>query len=249
MNAAMPDRVDFAVVGAQKAGTRALRAFLMQHPQIGLPHTLQEAHFFDKQAAVAARGDYAPYHAMYTEQALSRCTGDITPIYMYRDGCLEGLSRYNPSIKIIALLRDPSERAYSQWIMQTEKNQESRAFLPALLHEARYLRTHGQHPNFSYIQRGFYDHQIARIQALFPPESCLFLRTEELRNHHHRSLERIYRFLGVDDTDLPAPRAVHARDYAAMPDRIRRILVSVFHKDITRLEARLGWDLSAWKAT
>lgn len=244
----MLDKIDFAVVGAQKAGTRALRAFLAPHPQIGLPHTLQESHFFDKHSKAAGQGDYALYHAMYTPQALTRCTGDFTPIYMYRDGCMEALCRYNPEVKIIALLRDPSERAYSQWIMQTEKAQETRSFLPALLHEARYLRAHGQHPNFSYVQRGFYDAQIARIQRLFAPQNCLFLRTEDLRHHHHRSLRQVLRFLGVDNTKLPEPKAVHARNYAAMPDQTRRLLVSVFRKDIARLEARLGWDLSAWKA-
>lgn len=238
--------VNFVVAGAQKSGTTALRSFLSQHPDIGLVDGGSETHFFNKHSAAAARKDYDLYHAMYTPQALSLCTGDVTPIYLYRADCLPAIQQYNPDMKLIVLLRNPVDRAYSHWGMERKKKKESRGFLPALLHEARYLRTHGQHPVYSYIQRSFYDAQIARLHRLFPAENCLILRNEDLRNAHSATLSKVFRFLGVSEMIQPAPAAVRTGSYAPMHPVIRRGLTAVFRKDIRRLEARLNWDLSDW---
>lgn len=241
-----PGQVDFIVAGAQKCGTTALRRFLGQHPQIGLERKRGETHFFDKHAEAAAQGQYDGYHARFRPGALNKCTGDVTPIYLYREGCLAAAHRYNPDMKVIVLLRDPSERAYSQWVMEAERGKDKRAFLPALLHEARYFRQHGQHPVFSYVQRGFYDVQIARLQAQFPARNCLILRHEDLRDAHQQTLARVFDFLGVRATEMPPPEVVHKRSYPAMPAYTRRLLVSVFAKDIIRLQVRLGWDCATW---
>jgi hypothetical protein len=239
-------KIDFVVVGAQKAGTTALRHFLGQHPSVGLVRGKRETHFFDKYSEAAARADYGRLHAMYSEESLGLCTGDVTPIYLYRDDCLPGVLKYNANMKVIVLLRDPSERAYSQWIMEIEKGNEVRRFLPALLHEARYFYAHGQHPVFSYIQRGFYDAQIARLQQLFSKQNYLILKNEDLRNQHAETLERVFQFLGVEAMTLPEPENVHSRTYDLMPVGVRKLLVSVFCRDIIRLEKRLGWDCSEW---
>lgn len=238
--------IDVVVAGAQKSGTTALRHFLGQHPGIGLVRGGGETHFFDNSSHLAAAGAYDRYHAKYTQSALSLCTVDVTPIYLYRDSCLPAIRRYNPNMNVIVLLRDPSERAYSQWIMETERGKETRRFLPALLHEARYFAEHGQHPVYSYVQRGFYDAQIARLHALFPLKQCLVLRTEELWNRHAETLERVFHFLGLPSAIIPPRERVHTREYPTMPVQTRKTLVSIFRHDIKRLENRLGWDLSEW---
>ncbi|MEE2635199.1 sulfotransferase [Phaeobacter sp. JL2872] len=241
-----PQRVDFVVAGAQKSGTTALRRFLGKSSAIGLVQHGGETHFFDRWSEAAARGDYSAYHKMYSQKALAICTGDVTPIYLYRHDCLANVKKYNPDMKIIVLLRNPAERAYSQWVMEVEKGNETRSFLGAILHEARHYRKHGQHPVYSYIQRGFYDDQIARVQALFPPENVLILRTEDLRREHDSTIEAIFRFLGVPPDFVPAQEVVHSREYSKMPRITRHLLLLIFRQDIRRLEKRLGWDLSDW---
>ena len=244
-------KVDFVVAGAQKSGTRALAHFLSEHPEIGLSRKSRpEPHFFDwglnKSGRVIAPECYQKYHEMFTHEALARVTGDITPNYLYDTQSLARIRDYNTAMKVVVLLRNPVDRAYSQWVMQVEMGRETRAFLPALMHEFRIFSAIGQHKNFSYVQRGFYDGQIARLQSLFPQEQCLILRTENLRDNHADTLSQVFGFLGVSPINLPPSKGVHERDYAPMPPYARRLLQSVFRRDIRRLETRLGWDCSAW---
>jgi Sulfotransferase domain len=245
--------IDFLVAGAQKAGTRALRHFLSQHPDIGLSRPSKpEPHFFDwvlgPPNPAALPGAYQKYHDMFTSKELALVTGDVTPNYLYDVNALARAHAYKPAMKIIVLLRNPIDRAYSQWVMQVRKEIETRTFLPALLHEFRVFQSTGQHRNFSYVQRGFYDGQIARLQSLFPSEQCLILRTEDLSEHHAETLGNVFRFLRVSPTIAPKKKRVHARRYPPMPPYSRRLLRSIFAPDIKRLEHRLGWDCSAWLA-
>ncbi|WP_299628619.1 sulfotransferase [uncultured Tateyamaria sp.] len=243
----MADLINFVVAGAQKSGTTALRFFLSQHPEIGLVRGGGETHFFNRHVDAAQRSDYTEYHAMYTDQALAACTGDVTPYYLYGEPCIPSIQRYNPDMKIIVLLRNPILRAYSQWIMEREMGRETRSFMVALLHEARYFSTHGQHPVFSYVQRGFYDAQIARLYKHFPRENCFILRTSDLWQNHSTVMSQIFKFLGVSDQLHIQRQRKHTRNYSPMPDVSRRLLYCVFCNDIARLENRLQWDLSSWR--
>mgnify|MGYP002150728663 CR=1 FL=1 len=235
--------VDFVIAGVQKAGTRAMARFLSCHPEtaLSLP-SHPEPHFFDW----FWERDYRPYHAMFTPAALAQVTGDVTPGYLYSTLAMQRIHQYNPNMKIIVLLRNPVDRAYSQWAMQVETGRETRAFLPALLHEFRHFRLRGPHRNFSYVQRGFYDDQIARLQTYFAPEQYLILRSEDLADSHAATMNRVYQFLGVSGDYLPPSHRVHSRSYTPMSPYARRLLQAVFQRDIARLEARLGWDCSAW---
>lgn len=238
-------QVDFAVIGAQKGGTRALRHFLGQHPQIGLSRPqYPETHYFDRMQPQGMGID--TYHAMFTPQALARVTGDITPIYIFDPKVMPRLAAYNPDMKIIALLRDPVARAHSQWAMEHERGNDRRGFLGALLHE--WWQRRRDHPVYSYLLRGFYARQVARILTYFPPEQCLFLRSEDLRDNHRASLHHIQSFLGVDPYHIAPPATIHARYYAPAPAPVRLALRLLFHRDIRRLEQMLGWDLSNWRA-
>ena len=244
----MDKRIDFVVAGAQKCGTTALRSFMVQHPEIGMPIRKGEVHFFDKYGAEADAGDYTQYHAFYDDAALAKCTGDVTPVYLYRTECLPRLQAYNPDAKVIILLRDPSARAFSHWSMVVGKGKETRSFPEALDHEAWYLQAFGQHPVYSYVQRGFYDAQIGRLLTLFPARNCLFLKTDDLWHRHDETLARVFRFLGVDPTVRIARGRVHEGQGDTLAPEMRRRLVTVFSDDIQRLEQRLGWDLTAWRS-
>jgi hypothetical protein len=242
------------VAGAQKSGTTALRAFLATHPQIGLS-CKGETHFFDLDPAqrLAAESEkttdqYASYHAHYTPEALRLMTGDVTPVYIYLRPVLQRIKAYNPSMKIIVLLRDPAARAYSQWVMQSERGQDRDSFMVTILKEPfRYL-LRGQDNVFSHIQRGFYAHQIERLFRTFPRENCLVLRHEELRDDHQGTLGRVYQFLGVDDILPPPQKEVHKRSYEPMSRTAFIMLRIIFRRDVARLEKLLGWDCAAWKS-
>ncbi|MFC1791578.1 sulfotransferase domain-containing protein [Gemmatimonadota bacterium] len=250
--AAHRPQIDFVVAGAQKSGTRALAHYLSQHPDIGRSRENRpEPHFFDWELRTSGHtvdpDAFQRYHDMFTPEALAKVTGDITPNYLYDTESLGRICAYNPAMKVIVLLRNPIDRAYSQWVMQVQTGRESRAFLPALIHEFFFFHAKGQHRNFSYVQRGFYDAQIGRLQSLFPAEQRLILRTEELLDDHTDTLRRVFSFLEVPPTTIPPPEQVHVGDYEPMSPYTRRLLRSVFGRDIRRLETRLGWDCSTWR--
>ncbi|NNC72915.1 MAG: hypothetical protein HKN78_08570 [Sphingomonadaceae bacterium] len=245
-------RVNFVVAGAQKSGTRALRKFLANHPDIGVPKPSKpEPHFFDW--VLDNRKDrswaelWQTYHEMFDADALDLVTGDVTPNYIYHPDAVRRIYDYNRRMKIVVILRNPIERAYSQWVMQRESGAESRKFLPALVNERNVLKRLGHHRNFSYLHRGLYDQQVNRLLEIFPKGQCLFIKTERLRDNHKSTLTSVFEFLEVATAHVPPKEVVHHRDYQKMSALSRSILRRYFQLSISRLEDLLGWDCSDWQ--
>ena len=118
-----PSLVNFVVVGVQKAGTTALFDYLQDDPAYGLPD-VKEVHFFDDETIDWSAPDYGPYHARFDWSDPTLIRGEATPIYIYWPRSLERLAAYNPAAKIILMLRDPVERAWSHWRMETSRGVE-----------------------------------------------------------------------------------------------------------------------------
>lgn len=245
----MSARVDFLVAGAQKSGTSALHHFLSLHPEIGLhAPPVREPHYFSTRHIQDQSENYTGYHDLYTPEALSRVTGDITPIYLYLGGCLQRAHTYNPGLRIIVILRDPANRAYSQWNMERARGIESRSFLRALIHEAWVRVRDGQHMHFSYFQRGLYARQIKQLFAIFPRAQCLVIKHEDFEADLPGTLARVHDFLDVDRQPTPEKKRVNARNYAPLPRWIRKGLIALYLADIRRLERMLGWDCADWRS-
>lgn len=242
-------RVDFIIGGTQKGGTSALDSFLRQHPQICMPETRKELHFFDRSEEDR---DYKKYHANFRPQPQHRMFGEASPIYMYWEAAPYRIWSYNPQMKWFLLLRNPVERAFSAWNMETKRGAETLPFAEAIETEAERRREALplQHRVFSYLDRGFYAHQIRRLFNMFGREQCLVLLTEELRNDHEATLRRVFDFLNVDFSHIPPATSVFEQEYSATLDNdLRRRLIDLFYFDIKELERLLGRDLSSWYTT
>src|SRR5687768_5412221 len=109
-------RLNFLVMGAQKSGTTALAYFLMQHPEIYMPPD-KEVHFFDNDRLFRGRSavDYRAYHNALNVPPGARMVGEATPIYMYWKPAPKRIKQYNPVTKMIFILRNPIDRAYSHY--------------------------------------------------------------------------------------------------------------------------------------
>ena len=105
------ERVDFIVAGVQKAGTTAIHDFLAQHPQVALLRD-QALHFFDKEENFDGQPDYGILHRNFDPGWRWRTAGEVTADYVYYPRALERIAAYNPKMKIIISLRDPTERAF-----------------------------------------------------------------------------------------------------------------------------------------
>ncbi|HEX3887930.1 MAG TPA: sulfotransferase domain-containing protein [Phenylobacterium sp.] len=204
------DRVTFIVAGVQKGGTTALFDYLGEEPGLALSR-VKEVHFFDDEAVDWAAPDYGAYHARFAPFD-GRPRGEATPIYLYWPGSLERIRVYNPAMKLIVMLRDPVARAWSHWKMEYARGVETEPFAWCIRQGRQRLfdaRPWGFHREISYVERGFYGEQMARLFDLFPREQVLILRSDELRGDPAVGLSAVRRFLGLPDGPAPTPREVH----------------------------------------
>ncbi|MDX1293081.1 MAG: sulfotransferase domain-containing protein [Hyphomonas sp.] len=247
----MARRIDFIIAGVQKAGTTSLDAFLRQHPDICMAKK-KEPHFFDKRPPTGIRWlDYWLYHRQFDWKAWrDGCLlGEATPIISWWNGALERVWAYNAGIKIIVLLRDPVERAWSHYRMDCRLGRETLPYPMAIRQERERARRAlpAQDRERSYLARSYYAPQIRELRRLFPEDQLLFLRTEDLAADPQRDLATVCRFL-----DLP-PRVfdVSQRHNAApeaerMSPDDRDYLRRVFTHDAAETRALLGWDQGDW---
>jgi len=238
-------RVDFVIGGTQKGGTSALDSFLRHHPQICMPETRKELHFFDREADDT---DYKKYHANFKPKQ-QRVIGEASPIYMYWETAPYRIWKYNPKMKWILALRNPVERAFSAWNMETKRGKEKLSFADAIEKEPERCREALplQHRVYSYTDRGFYAHQVRRLFNIFGKDNCLVLLNQELRNDHKKTLRRVFEFLGVESSFVPPEASVFEQDYSIKIDnQLRSRLIDIFYFDIKELEKLLGRDLSGW---
>ncbi|HET7095921.1 MAG TPA: sulfotransferase domain-containing protein [Casimicrobiaceae bacterium] len=243
-------KVSFLGVGAQKAGTTALDFYLRTHPGLCMAK-VKEVHLFDDDQTFARRSldGYAEYHQHFAPTSSTQMVGEITPAYMYWNDAPRRISEYNPAMKLIAVLRNPITRAYSQWNMQRQTGAEELPFWGALQAEAARLRASLPYQNrkASYVDRGFYSGQLRRVWSFFPPEQVLLLRYEELQRRPHETLGNVFDFLGVERLPPIPPREAHVRSYAGrMSRREWTYLHEVFELEIRALERMLAWNCAEW---
>jgi len=242
------NRISFLIVGAQKSGTSALDKYLREHSEIEMAH-LKEVHFFDNEENFQDTVNYDSYHKNFSNNS-SKIKGECTPIYMYWHPSIRRIFEYNPKLKIIAILRNPIERAFSHWNMERDRNAETATFSTAIRQES--IRCQEklpfQHRVFSYTDRGFYSKQIKRIWQFFPKEQTLFIKHGDLRNRPHEVLKGIGRFLGISAFNKVKEMDVHSRPYTRkMTNEDYIYLSALYFDEIKKVEAMLNWDCTDWK--
>ena len=238
--------VNFLVAGVQKGGTTALFDYLCDYGDIALPAE-KELHFFDDEGQDWSHPDYDGYHARFPEVA-GRPAGEATPIYIYWPKSLERIAAYNPAMKLILTLRDPVERAWSGWRMETKNGVETQPFAWCVREGRQRLfaaeapgRPWGHHREFSYVERGFYGEQMERVFGLFPRQQVLVLTAEALKADHGAALAKVRAFLGLPPAPAPAARQSHVGHDAGRPEAADVAhLRHVYAADAARLFALTG---------
>lgn len=238
------ERVAFLIAGVQKGGTTALFDYLGEEPGVSLSR-VKETHFFDDEGQRWAAPDYGAYHAQFAPFD-GRPRGEATPIYLYWPGSLERIATYNGAMKLIIVLRDPVERAWSHWRMEFARGVETAPFGWCVREGRQRLfaaEPWGFHREFSYVERGFYGEQVQRLFGLFPKEQVLILRSDDLRARPGPALASVRSFLGLKRGRAPRPREAHVGpvDHGAAPDaKDVAWLRAVYARDAERLEALTG---------
>lgn len=239
-------RVSFIIAGVQKAGTTALFDYLSEDPGLSLSR-VKEVHFFDDESQDWTTPDYDVYHANFAPWD-GRPRGEATPIYLYWPNCLERIAAYNRAMRLVILLRDPIERAWSHWKMEYARGAETQPFAWCIRQGRRRLldaEPWGHHREFSYVERGFYGDQLEALFERFPREQVLVLRAEDLNRDPAAVLARLRKFLGLAPRDPPTPRQVHVgreMDYGSeLTAEDMLFLHRLYAPDQARLAALAGF--------
>lgn len=241
------------IVGAQRSGTTSCYEYLVQHPKIVGPRW-KEVHFFDR--ARNYRRGLNWYRANFDlAQSFERLPAaerptivlDATPEYMFRERATELLALHLPDARLIALLRDPVARAFSQYKLAITRQSLRGSF------EEEVLPLLGQSPDnptkyksvaLQIIQRGHYAEQIERLYAFFPREQLHLEMAEDLYADPNSCCNRILRHLGLEPFDLPDPRPRNSSaNRASLSPAAEAELRAYYAPHNARLAELLGRDL------
>jgi Sulfotransferase domain len=243
------EKLDFILAGAQKSGTTALHYFLQKHPNITLGDQ-QEMHFFDNEEIFSRPVDYELLHKHFKPAAEATIAGECTPSYLYWPPAAERIWKYNPKIKLLALLRNPIDRAFAHWNMLRFKGREPLDFFEAVKEEK--TRIAGAPPvevrRFAYVDRGFYAQQLERFFQFFPRGQVKVVKFEKFREEQRETLDSIFSFLGLEPLASLRSKDRNVVPYERVMNWEERIfLYNIFADDIANLERMLEWDCSDWK--
>jgi len=246
---------DFLVLGAQKAGTTALYEYLRRHPQISGP-SWKEVSFFDRHWA---RGE-SWYRGNFPNVARTRGkhVGEASPSYVFHPLAPRRVQEVVPEARLIVLVRNPVDRALSQYNHEVALGWEPLPFEEALDAEEERLRGEQERmaadPRYfsrewwshTYKARGRYAEQLERWLAVFPREQLLVLPSDDLGSDPARAHAQVLEFLGASPQRLDSYPRVYEREYEPMKPETREGLAAAFEEPNRRLYELLGRDLG-WR--
>jgi hypothetical protein len=201
---------NFFIVGAQKAGTTSLYHYLDQHPQIYMSPR-KEPHFFEGMHSEFRRpglrntpvSGFAEYQALFEGVSGERAIGEASASYLYSLRAPGLIKSSVPDARIIAVLRNPADRAYSNYLHCVQVGREPLgSFAEALQAEESRMRDKWG-PLWYYKDKGFYYAQVKRYFDAFGRDRVGVWLHEDLRNDAPGTLGEVFRFLGVDERFVP----------------------------------------------
>lgn len=194
----------FIIVGAQKSGTTSLYSYLSDHPEIEMS-PLKETFFY----SYLLKGDtflktypdipksLDEYGMLWKREDL--CRGEKTATYLSTPGVAKLIKKTNPKVKIIMILRNPVDRAYSHYMMNVRNGIEKAPF-EEVLDEALYLDSKDPPERFGYIRNGRYFSYVKEYIDCFPQEQIQVILFDDFVKNTDIVLKRIMFFLNVNPT-------------------------------------------------
>jgi hypothetical protein len=252
---------DFLIIGTKRGGTTSLWNYLLEHPLVPRlfpAWNTKSAHYFDENFGRGEAWYRSHFPTTRQRAVLERRhggptrVGEAAPLYMFHPRIAERVALALPAVKVIVLLRDPVERAYSHWKERTTEGKETLPFAEALAAEP--ARTAGERERlaaddsyfsepydwFSYRARGRYLEHLQPWLARFDAGRMLVLPSESLYGTPAETYDRVLQFL-----DLPAYRPDHFevfnhRRSAAMDPAVRAELTGYYRPHNAALQQSLG---------
>jgi Sulfotransferase domain len=238
---------DFFVAGAPKAGTTALHSALARHPSLYMS-AVKEPKFFLTDGPPPTSGGPGDvrtyrehvwrrddYEALFDPAPAGTLRGESTPFYLYDRPAQQRIRALVPGAKLVVILRDPVERAHSNWTHLWSAGLDPVGdVVQACAQEERRIAA-GWAEFWHYTALGRYGEQLEHLYTLFPRDQVMVFRYRALIEHPVGVLDGICRFLGVPEGVLTE---VPRENVTAHPQLTRR------HRALSRA-LRLGTAASA----
>lgn len=174
---------NFLVTGAAKSGTTWLHLCLSEHPDVFLPNA-KELHYFSYDSRYEK--GVAWYEDFFPKNSDQSAIGEVSPSYLCSSEAPERIYQYNPQMKLVCILRNPIERAYSHYCMD---------LVTGTANPDMAIGLGAQSP---YVSWGLYHEQLARYLEFFPREQLKVVLFDDLKANPKAFLTDIYEFLGID---------------------------------------------------
>lgn len=216
----------FFILGAPRAGTTSLYYYLLQHPQIYIPPE-KELYFFvsdawkpiDKNDVLGLHIDQADldaYLQKFDNRQQRPISGDATTWYLYHPAAAARIHHYFPEAKMMALLRNPIERAYSHYQYNRQKGREPLSSFEEAIEQETNRQAQGWKDNYHYIQMGYYFQQIQRYLKYFKPEQLRFYLYEDIQNRPKWLVQDIFNFLNLPTSPVDVSQRINVSGEAKL---------------------------------
>lgn len=268
---------DFIIIGAQRCGTTSLYNYLVEHPDV-VPAFRKEVHFFDNhfnKGITWYRSHFPLFWYKYYVNKIRHqdfITGEASPYYIFHPHAPQRIFETVPRVKLIALLRNPVDRAYSHYQHEVKMGFETLSFEDAIEREkerlpiemAKMLEDKNycsfDHRNYSYLSRGIYVDQLEVWTSFFPRDQILVLKSEDFYDDPPATVKQVVEFMDLPNcrsneyekysyTHYPKMDAATRErliDYFEMDAAIRERLIAYFEPHNQRLyeylDMNLGWN-------
>ena len=229
--------VDFGIFGVQKGGTTAAMKNLAKHPDLSLYKN--EIHFFDKFWYKGV--EWYKKHFDYSKKLV----GEKTPDIMYINECFPLINAVNPFIKMIFFLRNPINRAYSEYRMMQTQWGVKKTFEECIEEELKYRTSEPKNLHNStdhILQRGLYFKQIQNLLVYFPKSNMIFLISEQVKDNMEKEYNKIYTFLNVKELNNVEYTLEFITSYnKEINKKTYDKLIDYYKEDVKKLEEFLGF--------
>ena len=184
---------NFLIIGAPKAGTTSLYQYLRQHPDVFMPAN-KEPYYFAKTRTEQELSDYLE---LFAARHNARAVGEASTNYLFRPQAPRLIHAYNKEMRLVAVLRNPVDRAFSQY----HHNIKLRLEPHVTFEDALAAEEAGDIDRWflKYVEMGLYAQQLRRYLEVFPREQILVILYDDLRTQLPAIVKRLFGFLGVDD--------------------------------------------------
>ncbi|GBF81362.1 sulfotransferase domain-containing protein [Aphanothece sacrum] len=214
---------DFLIIGTQRSGVTSLYQYLKQHSQILVTNPLKETYYFDVPENINKGFGWYLSHFPNKIQKGNKLTFEASPSYLYYPQIPQLIKQYLGNIKMIALLRNPSERAYSAWQMFHSYSRNSYAHLRTKADTRTFSQAIEEELNpdsnsakysYDYLKRGQYFNQLENYYNHFDREKILILSFDQLREDLSSLLNNLCNFLEIESFSLEQITKLQQEKYA-----------------------------------